>query len=243
MRAARSGASGRCRPGRAGGRRSRGSGCPSRRRGRGRRGGGTGSGRCCAARRANREAGVERQRAGVGRQHVQGPAGDVGGVRAEGLKQQLELRAHGAAGGGRRFGGVAGGAGGQGSQVLVLVRVQFERAGEGVGDGRAGAGLLAALEPGVVVDAHAASAATSSRRRPGVRRTPVPGAKPTSAGVTWLRRARRKRPSSVPPLSAGCSGGMPPVCLGRNTRRGGRGGPCRTPAGGSPEEPPCRPVD
>src|ERR1700722_16875334 len=57
-----------------------------------------------------------------------------------------------------------------------------------------------------------ASAATSSRRRPGVRRTPVAGAKPTSAGVTWLRRARRKRPSSVPPVSWGCSAAMPPVC-------------------------------
>jgi hypothetical protein len=56
------------------------------------------------------------------------------------------------------------------------------------------------------------TAATSCRRRPGGRRTPAPGVKPTSAGVTWLRRARRKRPSSVPPLSCCCSGAMPPVC-------------------------------
>jgi hypothetical protein len=60
----------------------------------------------------------------------------------------------GAAGGGRGLGSVAGGAGRQGAQVLVLVRVQFQGTGEGVGDGRARAGLLAALEPGVVVDAH-----------------------------------------------------------------------------------------
>jgi hypothetical protein len=38
--------------------------------------------------------------------------------------------------------------------VLVLVVVQFQRAGEGVHDGRAWPGLFAALEPGVVVDAH-----------------------------------------------------------------------------------------
>ena len=38
--------------------------------------------------------------------------------------------------------------------MLVLVAVQFQRAGERVGDGWAGAGLLAALEPGVVIDAY-----------------------------------------------------------------------------------------
>ena len=36
--------------------------------------------------------------------------------------------------------------------MLVLVGVQFQGAVRGVGDGRAGAGLLAALKAGVVVD-------------------------------------------------------------------------------------------
>jgi hypothetical protein len=38
--------------------------------------------------------------------------------------------------------------------VLVLVVAEFQSAGEGVHDGRAWPGLFAALEPGVVVDAH-----------------------------------------------------------------------------------------
>jgi hypothetical protein len=95
-----------------------------------------------------------RQCAGVGGEQVQGAAGDVRGVRAQGLKQKLELGAHGTAGGVRRVGCVPGGAGGQGAQVLVLFVVQFQCAGEGVHDGRAWPGLFAALEPGVVVDAH-----------------------------------------------------------------------------------------
>jgi hypothetical protein len=45
-------------------------------------------------------------------------------------------------------------AGRQGAQVFMLVGVQFQGAGESIGDGRAGVGLLAALEPGVVVDTH-----------------------------------------------------------------------------------------
>src|ERR1700691_4915593 len=86
-----------------------------------------------------------------------------------------------------------------------------------------------------------ASAATSSRRRPGVRRTPAPEAKPTSAGVTWLRRARRKRPSSVPPLSC-CSAAMPPVCPGCGTRASSEGCPVTPPLAVPPNKPPCRPA-
>jgi hypothetical protein len=42
-------------------------------------------------------------------------------------------------------------------------------------------------------------------------------------GVTWLRRARRDRPSSVPPPSLGCSADMPPVCPGRGRVRPAEG--------------------
>jgi hypothetical protein len=49
---------------------------------------------------------------------------------------------------------VAGGARGQVAQVLVLVLGQAQGAGESVDDGGAGAGLLAAFQPGVVIDAH-----------------------------------------------------------------------------------------
>ncbi len=65
------------------------------------------------------------------------------------------MGAHGTAGGGRRFGGVAGGAGGEFAQVLVFLVVHVQGAGEGVQDGGAGAGLLAAFQADVVVDADA----------------------------------------------------------------------------------------
>lgn len=63
--------------------------------------------------------------------------------------------AYGAAGRGWRLRGVAGGAGGELAQVLVLLVVHAQGTGEGVEDGGAGAGLLAALHAHVVVDADA----------------------------------------------------------------------------------------
>lgn len=65
------------------------------------------------------------------------------------------MGAHGPAGRGRWFADVAGGTGGELAQVLVLLVVHAQGAGEGVEHGRAGAGLLAALEADVVVDADA----------------------------------------------------------------------------------------
>lgn len=53
----------------------------------------------------------------------------------------------------RRFGGVAGGVDREVAQVLVFLVVEVERPGEGVEDGGAGAGLLAALQADVVLDA------------------------------------------------------------------------------------------
>jgi hypothetical protein len=124
------------------------------------------------------------RRARVGGEQVQGPAGDVGGVGAQGFQQQHELRAHGAAGGARRLGCVTGSAGGQGAEVLVLVGVQFQGAGEGVGDDRARPGLLAALEPGVVVDTDPGQRRDLLPAQARGAADPAPGAKPTSAGVT-----------------------------------------------------------
>jgi hypothetical protein len=93
--------------------------------------------------------GVERQSARIPGEQVQGAAGDVSGARAQSLQQQLELGAHSAAGR-RRLGCVPGSAG-----------------------GRAGAGLLAALETGVVVDAHAGEGGGDFfPAQPRVRRTP-----------------------------------------------------------------------
>src|SRR5215207_4859421 len=52
-----------------------------------------------------------------------------------------------------------------------------------------------------------ARVASSSRRSPGVRRMPWKTGRPTSAGLVWARRARRKRPSSVsPPVGEGGHG-------------------------------------
>jgi hypothetical protein len=61
------------------------------------------------------------------------------------------VRAHGPARGGRRLGGVPGGADGQFAQVLVFGVVQLQ--GAGVDDGGTGPGLLAAFQAYVVVDA------------------------------------------------------------------------------------------
>ena len=58
--------------------------------------------------------------------------------------------------------------------------------------------VAALLEAHVVVRAHPASIASSSRRRPGTRRRPWSG-RPTSSGVTSSRRARRKSPSRLSP--------------------------------------------
>ncbi|MBW8698022.1 hypothetical protein MBT84_00415 [Streptomyces sp. MBT84] len=65
------------------------------------------------------------------------------------------MGAHGAARDGWRFGRVAGGPGGEFAQVLVFLVVHAQGAGEGVEDGGAGAGLLAAFQAHVVVDADA----------------------------------------------------------------------------------------
>jgi hypothetical protein len=58
---------------------------------------------------------------------------------------------------------------------------------------RDGASLL---EPDVPVDADAGEVATSTRRKPGVRRRRPEGS-PTSFGVSFCRRDRRKSPSSL----------------------------------------------
>jgi hypothetical protein len=95
---------------------------------------------------------------------------------------------------------VTGGAGGEVVQVLVLGVVQAENAGEGVDDGGAGPGFLAAFQAGVVVDADPGEGGEFLAAQPGVRRRPVPAVSPASAGVTSARRARRNRPSSLPSL-------------------------------------------
>jgi hypothetical protein len=127
--------------------------------------------------------------------------------------------------------------------MLVLVRVQFERAGEGVGDGRAGAGLLTTLEPGVVVDAHAgkrrdflpaqARGATDpgpwSEADVGRADLAAPGAQETAkfrtAVVTGL---------------VGCHAHQS-APAGMRTRRP-RGALSHPPMGTPPNEPPCRPA-
>lgn len=100
-----------------------------------------------------RDARAEGQRVGVCRQQVEGPADHVCRVRTQNLKEQLCLRLHGAVGRDRRRRTEAGGAGGETTQVLALVVGQFQCTGESVYDLRAGAGLFAALEASVVIDA------------------------------------------------------------------------------------------
>jgi len=126
--------------------------------------------------------------------------------------------------------------------VLVLVGVQFQGAVRGVGDGRAGAGLLAALKAGVVLDTD-----------PGERRDFLPAqargaAHPGSRGEADVGRVdmaapgaqetSRFRPAAVVLLR--CHATSVPR---HGSRAAGRGEPCRTPAGYSPEQaalPPCR---
>lgn len=88
--------------------------------------------------------------------------------------------------------------------MLVFVLLQMQGVGQGVDDGGAGTGFLAAFQAYVVVDADAGEGGQFLTAQSGVRRGPGPTVSPASAGVIAARRARRKLPSSVPP-PAGCS--------------------------------------
>ncbi|CAI7977049.1 hypothetical protein FRAHR75_300014 [Frankia sp. Hr75.2] len=86
-------------------------------------------------------------------QQVASAADHVRGVGAQALQQQLDPGPHDATGGGRRLGGGPGSKSGQAAQMPVLNLLQQEDAGEGVDDGRAGAGLRPPFQTGVMVDA------------------------------------------------------------------------------------------
>lgn len=146
------------------------------------------------------------------------------------------------AGGPRRARAVRGGigargAGGQAAQVLVLVVLQREGAGEGADHGRAGPSLLAVLQADVVVDADPGQGGQFLAPQPG--RAPQAGAD-LEAGcsrVTRVRWARGKRPSSVPSLPLCCSRAMRPVRQdGQDGSTGRTWGPCHTPEQRSPAQ-------
>jgi hypothetical protein len=74
------------------------------------------------------------------------------------------------------------GAGGEIVQVLVLGFVQAENAGEGVDDGRAGAGFLAAFYAGVVVDADPGEGGEFLTAQSGGAAQPCAGGQPGVGG-------------------------------------------------------------
>lgn len=131
---------------------------------------------------------MESQSAGVGGQQVVGAADGVRGLGAQTLREQFHAGPNGAAGRGGRLGRPARGAGGQAAQVLVLVVLQEEGAGEGIDHGRAGPGLLAALQADVVVDADPGQGGQFLTAQPG--RTAQAGTG-RQAGLLWAHPGPR----------------------------------------------------
>lgn len=134
-------------------------------------------------------------------------ADHVRGVGTQSLQEQLGAGGHGRDGHGRRCGRLPVGTGGEVPQVLVFGVAQAKSASEGVDGGGAGAGLRAVLAMCVVVVADPGEGGHFLAAQAGRAAQPSADRQTDVVGCHRERRARGKRPSSVPPL--------PPLCCSR----------------------------
>lgn len=134
-------------------------------------------------------------------------ADHVRGVGAQALQQQLGAGGYGRDGHGRRCGRLPVGTGGEVPQVLVFGLAQAESVGGGVDGGGAGAGVRAALAMCVVVVAEPGEGGHFLAAQAGRAAQPAADRQTDVVGCDRERRARGRRPSSVPP--------PPPLCCSR----------------------------